>query len=97
MTNKKRIPALVLAFLFVFVVLSCLFFIAVASCHDCCGENCEICAQIINVEHNLQNFIFSVNFVFHAAVLICLAAVLIFTLKARKINTLVSLKVKLSD
>lgn len=98
MTAKKRISAFALAFTLVLVMLSSLLCITVTTCHDCIGEKCEICVQIRNSEAALRNLSFIVKSTSFTIAIICSAAVvLLFFAEIYGANTLVSLKVKLSN
>ena len=98
MEKKKRIAALVLAVIVLFVMLYSALFIAAEADHDCVGENCPICYQINVCQNALKNLSLAVS----AA---AFAAAFTYTL-CRSISacsdfatscTLVSLKVKLTD
>ena len=98
MEKKKRIVAILLAVMVLFLMVYSALFIAAEADHDCAGENCPICYQI-NLCQNIQK---TLSLAVCAAVF---AAVFTYTL-CRSLSacadtvpryTLVSLKVKLTD
>ena len=54
MSKRRRIIAAVFAVLFAFAVVSSLMFIAHAAGHDCCGEDCPVCAALAAVCSSLK-------------------------------------------
>ena len=96
--NRPKHPASVLALLMAFIMLFSVLFIALEADHDCCGEDCAICAQIQACEDLLRNLITTAAL---AAAAWCLP-VLTRALSAADCrfvhpHTLIALKVKLSD
>mgnify|MGYP007002441203 FL=1 len=98
MKLKKRILIALLTMTFIFGTLFSVLYIAIESHHDCIGEDCPICQCIIVCENILKKlstalFVMSVSaaFVFASKISI------IKNLKLIPIQTLVSLKVKLSN
>ena len=98
MTKKMRIAALLLAAAVLTVMLCSAFYLALEAGHDCIGDGCAICCQIAVCRNVLRKLSLSVC----AA---ALAAAFTYTL-CRDIlscadcihrNSLVALKVKLSD
>ena len=93
-----RIAAILLAAAVLFVMLNSALFIAAEADHDCAGEHCRICFQL-RVCHN------ALKTLSLAASAAALAVTLSYTLccsvfacaAASPSNTLVSLKVKLTD
>lgn len=97
MIKPKRFAA-VLALLVAFLMLFSVLFIALEADHDCCGDDCAVCAQIRACEDLLRNLM-------TASVLVA-AAWCLYTLCrvfadadccSEHPHTLIALKVKLSD
>ncbi len=99
MYKSKKTAAFILSALMLVTFLFSLGFVAAESDHDCTGKNdCQICEQIKICLH-----IFDDNapkpdaniLVIHAvfAVVLCIG----FAAFAKKLNTLINLKVKLSN
>lgn len=98
MSKKKRITALVLMILFVFITLFMTIFIAEEANHECIGDNCQICRQINFCENILKNI--SSGTAASAVISACflfLYGVILPHCRNFCINTLVTLKVKLSN
>ena len=98
MKLKKRILIALLTTAFIFGTLFSVLYIAIESHHDCIGEDCPICQCIIVCENILKKlstdlFVMSVSVAFVFASKISI----IKNLKLIPIQTLVSLKVKLSN
>ena len=98
MKLKKRILIALLTMTFIFGTLFSVLYIAIESHHDCIGEDCLICQCIIVCENILKKlstalFVMSVYVAFAFASKISI----IKNLKLIPIQTLVSLKVKLSN
>ncbi|MCR4819046.1 MAG: hypothetical protein K5841_08840 [Fretibacterium sp.] len=55
MAEKRRLISCFIAALFVFVILSSLFFIVLEADHDCTGEHCPVCHQINICERALKS------------------------------------------
>ena len=98
MKLRKRILIALLTTVFIFGTLFSVLYIAIESHHDCIGEDCPVCQCIIVCENILKKlstalFVMSVSaaFVFASKISI------IKNLKLIPIQTLVSLKVKLSN
>lgn len=98
MEAKKRILIILLTMAFIFGMLFSVMYITVESHHDCIGEDCPICQYIIVCENILKKLStalavisISITFVFASKISI------IKNLKLILIQTLVSLKVKLSN
>ncbi len=97
MIKSKRFAS-VLVLLVAFIMLFSVLFIALEADHDCCGEDCAICAQIQVCENLLRNLMTAASLVVTVWSLYALARV--FTdADCRSVHphTLISLKVKLSD
>ena len=97
MIVSKRFAS-VIALLVAFIMLFSVLFVALEADHDCCGEDCNICAQIQVCEDLLRNLLMTMA-VLIAAWSFC---ALIFSVAAEDIglvypHTLITLKVKLSD
>lgn len=98
MTKKTRIAALLLAAAVLTVMLCSAFYLALEAGHDCIGDGCAICYQIAVCRNVLKKLSLSVC----AA---ALAAAFTYTLCREFLtcadcihrNSLVALKVKLSD
>lgn len=96
--SRKTVAFILSAFMLVTFLFS-LVFVAVESDHDCTGKNdCQICEQIKNCLHIFDDnspkpesntLIFNAVF----AVVLCIG----FAAFAKKLNTLINLKVKLSN
>ena len=96
--NKPKQLAAMLALLLAFVMLFSVLFLALEADHDCCGEDCAVCAQLQLCEDLLRNL-------FTAALLLlaawCFRAVIRALARPdcrfARPHTLIVLKVKLSD
>ena len=98
MKLRKRILIALLTTAFIFGTLFSVLYIAIESHHDCIGEDCPICQCIIVCENILKKlstalFVMSISVAFVFASKISI----IKNLKLIPIQTLVSLKVKLSN
>ena len=98
MKLRKRILIALLTTAFIFGTLFSVLYIAIESHHDCIGEDCPICQCIIVCENILKKlsttlFVMSVSVAFVFASKISI----IKNLKLIPIQTLVSLKIKLSN
>ncbi len=97
MRAKKRAVAVLTAFVLVLALLSPVFFVISEANHDCTGIACRICEQICVCMHFMDGAVRS--FCRPAAVrslvaaALCVCALSVF----QKPNTLIRLKVKLSD
>lgn len=54
-TKKKKMIAMFISVIFVFVMLSSLFYIAKEENHKCTGEDCPICSCLHQAERTLKN------------------------------------------
>ena len=98
MEKKKRIAALFLAVTVLFVMLYSALFIAAEADHDCVGENCPICYQINVCQNTLKNLSLAVSAAaFAAAFTYTLCREFLTCADCIHRNSLVALKVKLSD
>ncbi|TKZ35858.1 hypothetical protein [Brachyspira catarrhinii] len=98
MELKKRILIIFLTTAFIFGTLFSILYITIESHHDCIGEDCPICQCIIVCENILKKLstafgIVSIYIAFKFASKISI----INYFKLVPIQTLVSLKVKLSN
>ena len=98
MEKRKRIAAIILAVTVMFVMIGSALFIAAEVDHDCIGENCPICFQINVCRNTLKTLslavcaaVFAVAFTYTLRVSISAHA------ETATGNSLVTLKVKLSD
>ena len=97
MTNRKQLTILTAALL-VFVMLFSVLFIVLEADHDCCGEDCAVCAQIRACEDLLRNLLTSTALVGAAWCLYALIRILADADRCPAApRTLIVLKVKLSD
>ena len=98
MTGKKRFAAVIMCIMLVLSIFTASFYIVSRAHHECTGQDCPIC-------HEIQLCVQFLNTVGGAVIL---SAVVLFTVHEILIvlmsfvhvcqnNTLVSLKVKLSD
>ena len=93
-----RITAGIMGLMMLFIVLFSAFYIAAETDHDCCGEDCPICACIHQCENTLRGIgggvavrsgaVAPVIFVFFVAA---------FVITAVSQDTLVSRKVRLNN
>ena len=97
MTKPKQLSA-VLTVLLALVMLFSVVYIALESEHDCCGEDCMICAQLRACEELLQNLLLTTALL-SAAVCFCARICIIAhtDLRFAHPHTLIALKVKLSN
>lgn len=97
MTNKKRFVAGLTAALFLAVILSFSFVIALEAGHECIGENCGICLIISACENVLESAgCAAAVILISAAVLHTVCRILKHFAKVPSHRSLISLKVKLS-
>ena len=92
----KRIVSMLTAMAVCFVMLFSACFIAAEAHHDCAGEGCTVCAQIISCENVLRNVTAAVSCVFlvlHIFTAAAAEAGAAYT--ARYNDTLIELKVEL--
>ena len=54
-TKKKKMIAMFISVIFVFVMLASLFYIAKEENHKCTAEDCPICACVHQAEQTLKN------------------------------------------
>ena len=98
MMTKKRISALLLAALFLFVMLWSSAYIAAEAGHDCTGENCPVCYQINICRSTIKTLsLFVAAAAFFAAFIYMPCRFIFACMGVMQSYTLVSLKVKLSD
>ena len=98
MKKKKRVLAILLAGMVLFVMLYSALFIAAEADHDCVGENCPICHQLDSCRSTLKNFSLAICIAaFAAALTYALCKNISACTDDVQSRTLVSLKVKLSD
>ena len=98
MSKKNCVLTVLLAAAVLFVMLSSVLFIAIEADHDCVGDGCPICAQIVVCENSLQSVGQAVAFMSLAPIIGSFMISLPALAKKQAYNTsLVSLKVKLSD
>lgn len=98
MLKSRRLIALVTAAVFAIAFCFSVLFIAEEAEHNCAGGDCQICEQINVCLHFFDNFTPKPNSAFLAlvisfSVVLCLG----FAVEGKKLNTLVNLKVKLSN
>lgn len=74
MSRRRRIVAIVFAVLFAFAVVSSLVFISHAAGHDCCGEDCPVCAAIATICSVFRNVCVFIAATAAALVSACAAA-----------------------
>ena len=93
-----RITAGIMGLMMLFIVLFSVFYIAAETDHDCCGEDCPICACIHQCENTLRGIDdgTSARFAAFAPVIIVLLAA-VFVIAAVSQDTLVSRKVRLNN
>ena len=58
--KTKRLIALSISLLLVFVLLASQFFVIVEAEHDCSGENCPVCRFLTIVENTLKQLSFAI-------------------------------------
>ena len=98
MEKKKKVIAVFLTVALLFVMLYSALFIAAEADHDCVGENCPICYQINVCQNALKNLSLAVcAAAFAAAFTYTLCRELLTCADCIHRNSLVALKVKLSD
>lgn len=92
----KRIVSLLLIAAVCFAMLFSACYIAAEAHHDCCGEGCAVCAQIMSCENILKSvFIISLFAVISLTALIFAENRASFTEKLCESVSLVALKVEL--
>ena len=96
--NKPKQLAAVLALLLALVMLFSVLYIALEADHDCCGDDCAVCAQLHACEELLRN-ILATALLFSAARCFCapLRASAEADCRPERPHTLILLKVKLSN
>ncbi len=95
----KKFFAAALVLLTAFLLLFSAVFIALEADHDCCGEDCAVCAQIRLCEDLIRDLLTAAA---PAAAAACCLSALRFVFAAADCfsfhpRTLIALKVKLSD
>ena len=98
MNMKQRIVSIAAALMLIISLVSSVTFSAVEANHDCIGESCPICIQIKGCENTLKNLVFTVSGCKAALAVVffvCLIVKKAYTVFCA--DTLISLKVKLSD
>ncbi len=96
MNKGKRIFAVAVALLLAAVLISSAAFIAANADHDCCGEQCAVCAGIVTCVRTFGLAAKSLAVMAFTAVVICRAArEIIFFTGREKADTPVTFKVKL--
>ena len=98
MTDKKKVISFLLTVLICSIMLWSAFYIANETGHDCIGEDCPICYQLSVCQNNINRL---------STVVCSIICTFFFISKLRNVklsgfvffsgNTLVSLKVKLTD
>ncbi len=97
-SKALRIAAGIMGLMMLILVLFSAFYIAAEADHDCCGEDCQICACIHQCENTLRGIGDGTSARFAAiapVILVLLAAV--FVIAAVSQDTLVSRKVRLNN
>ena len=97
-SRSRRIAAGLIGFLMLFAILFFSFYIAAESHHDCCGEDCEICAcmeQCGNALHEVRDTGVAQTAAAAFALLLLFQS-LIKTTEIQK-ETLVSQKIRLNN
>ena len=98
MTKKTRITALLLAAAVLTVMLCSAFYLALEAGHDCIGDGCAICCQIAVCRNVLKKLSLSVcAAAFAVAFTYTLCRDVSACADCIHCNSLVALKVKLSD
>ena len=98
MNKRNRIFAFVLAVSMAFVLLFSVFYIAVNSDHDCVGEHCQVCCRIAACENTLKTLSGGAFIVaFAVATVYILIRIIEFFTSSVIANSLVALKVKLTN
>lgn len=93
-----RITAGIMGLMMLFIVLFSSFYIAAEADHDCCGEDCPICACIHQCENTLRCIGDGISVLSSGIILflfVLLAAALFVT--AAPSDTLISRKVRLNN
>ena len=96
--NKPKQLAAMLALLLAFVMLFSVLFLALEADHDCCGEDCAVCAQLHACEDLMRNLLVAALLLSAAwcfCALLCTAPE--SCCHSERPHTLVLLKVKLSN
>ncbi len=98
MQNNRRIIALFTVLIFTLALVFPVLYIINETDHNCSGIDCQICEQVNVCMHFFDNFTPDPNegiFILSAcfAVVFCIGSVVV----SKKLNTLVNLKVKLSN
>lgn len=98
MTKRKRLISVFLAFSVIFVILFSAVYIASESNHECTDGECIVCLHINMCKNAFTVFKFIIASVFIFKAMFRLVSSISENIaSAFKANTLVSLKVKLSD
>ena len=99
MNKKKRalIIGVALCILFV-IILSALLFSVHTHSHNCGGEDCKICLQLEQYKQSIKSIVLDINTALNLSAMLCLLYAVIRKLALTiKHNTLVDLRVKLSN
>lgn len=96
MTKQRRLAAVILAAIFLLVMATSLFVVACEVDHDCCGEDCLICAILAVCQNTLRALSDALPLVaVIAAAVFCAASLIAVCKAALHVETPISLKVKL--
>lgn len=95
MVTKRRFAAAILAALVLVALTASLFIVVHAAHHDCSGDDCPVCAAAAVCRDTLKTLSGALA-VFAAVASVCFAVILITSyIASLRIETPVSLKVKL--
>lgn len=96
--KKQRVLVFVMAVSLLFLVTFAAFYIGSEINHDCIGDNCPICCQVNMCESTVKSISSGIGTIAPAvATLVFLILDVSADPEVRLFDTLVSLKVKLSD
>lgn len=96
--NKKRFIAVTFAFMLFFVMLLSTVYIVAESEHDCIGDNCPVCSQILQCETALNTISSAAGAAAAAAVFAyILMTGTVKVISQKPASTLISLKVQLTE
>ncbi|MCD7797397.1 MAG: hypothetical protein LUG95_07345 [Clostridiales bacterium] len=95
--KKRRITAMLVSLIYIFILLFSITFVAIEADHECFEDNCPVCCQI-SICNNILKNVSSVSAVALAVLTLIFTALLIICAERHIAgDTLVMLKIKLSD
>ena len=92
MNKNRHLFATILLVALLFVMFFSSWHIIQEADHDCCGESCEICADIAHCKTNLKQFVIE-----HTTALVIVVALCLFLQIISLINSFVSFETLITN